>query len=922
MVGVGFVNQNARRWERLEELFAAAVDLPADRQAVFVDRETAGDAELRRQLLALLRYDAGAGERIHQAVGVAARAATSQLDWVGRRFGPYRVVREIGRGGMGLVFEAVRADDEYRKRVALKIALGWRDLDLLGERLRHERQILASLEHPNIARFLDGGTENGIPYFAMEYVEGRPIGEYSAQRHLKLRDRLELFRDVCAAVEYAHQNLVVHRDLKPRNVLVNEEGVPKLLDFGIAKLLLSADESAANTLGGFAPWTPDYASPEQVRGQPVTTRTDVYSLGLLLFELLTSERGQVADTASPLALDRSICEREAPRASECAARRGDRALARQLRGDLDTIVAMALRKEPERRYASVAALSEDLGRHLRGVPVIARPGTFWYRVGKLLRRHRLAVASAAVITLSLAGGVAATLHEARRAERRFQQVRKLADSVLFEMQDRLQNLTGATETREWAVRTALEYLDDLAKDAGQDKSVLVELAAGYLKIGDVQGYPLSPSLGHRDAALVSYSKALGIAERLAVKDSDPQVRQLLARCHQRIGAILRATRRTTAAIEEYQRALAIAEPLSQANPSDPDDASLLTIILNTLGQAQSAAGNTAEASRLWMRTLLVASRSTAEHPPDQTQSQLAATEKTVIRAQMYAGDLEGAEKTALEGIHIREVVSAAEPANSSFRRNLMNSFGDAAYVYFHPAYLSLGDRRAAAALQKKALSIARELAAADPSNMTAQADLQITEADLCAALSEDDPAAALGHCRASVTISQRWSGQINAEAALAYMSDALHHLGRNPEALQALRSAIELRQELYRDDPGHFANRQQLLRGYNQMAALLFDLGEEDGAREQYRQALGLAEELAAAIPTNLLARRDLADTYEGLGKSFERRDDAQARIWYQKSLGIWTAWPRFAHSGRMDEARRRNVELALLRCGGTVPPH
>src|SRR5580693_9263994 len=264
------MEENAGRWVRLEELFAAAADLPRLRQSAFIEQETASDPELRRQLRALLEHDTGAGARIAQAIGGAASAAAKPVNWTGRRVGPYRIIREIGRGGMGMVYRAVRDDDEYRKTVALKIGPWWRDLNLLRDRFRYERQILAGLEHPNIARFLDGGSEDGVPYFAMEYVEGCPITEFAQQSLLKLRERIELFRQVCSAVEYAHQSLLVHRDLKPGNILVNEDG---------------------NTLTGTAPWTPDYASPEQVRGRPITTRTDVYSLGLVLFELLTGARG-------------------------------------------------------------------------------------------------------------------------------------------------------------------------------------------------------------------------------------------------------------------------------------------------------------------------------------------------------------------------------------------------------------------------------------------------------------------------------------------------------------------------------------------------------------------------------------------------------------------------------------------------------
>ena len=916
------VNQDARsgrdpegrRWERLEELFAAAADLPGDLRDAFVKRETASDPDLGRRLRALLHSDTVARDRITRAVDSAARSAALSLDWMGRRVGAYRITREIGRGGMGIVFEAVRDDDEYRKTVALKIAPWWRDLDLLRERFRHERQILASLEHPNIARFLDGGTHQGIPYFAMEYVEGVPITAFADDRALGVRERIELFRKVCSAVDYAHECLVVHRDLKPGNILVTAGGAPKLLDFGIAKLLSPSDEPGGHTMTGGAPWTPDYASPEQVRARPITTRTDVYSLGLVLYELLAGERGQVADTTSPLALDRSVCDTEIPPASSRAAARGDHALARQLRGDLDTIIATATRKEPERRYSSAAALSEDLARYLEGMPVEARRGTLAYRAWKLVRRHRVVAAAAALVLVTLAGGVVATVHQARRAERRFQQVRKLANSVLFGLHDRLQNLAGATETREWAVRTALQYMDDLAGDSGQDRSILMELAAGYLKIGDVQGYVVVPNLGHRDAALASFRKAESIAARLAAESDGPDVRRLLARSRQRVGAMLRSMNQTAQAMDEYRRALPLADALYAANPSSAEDASLLATLLLSLGGAQSATGNVAEASRLWLRAAGVSADSAERDRSDPLRPQRERAGKYVIRALMYNGDLEAAERTAREGVRLSEAAAAGQPANIALRRGLANAYGDLAYVYFHRAFLSFGDPKTAAIYQEKSLRIARELAAEDPSNATAQFDLGITEVDYCSAMNGVSAARAIPYCRDSLALAARWP-QFGAGEGMAELAAGLQRLGRRREAREALRSALGIWQDLYRRDPEHFVLRQLLLRGDIQMAGLLLEMGDSAGALEQNRQAVALAEELAAAIPTNLLARRDLADAYEAMGSYFERRDRAQARAWYQKSLDLWTAWPRFAHSGRMDAARRLRAQQAVARC-------
>ena len=341
------------RWQRLMDLFETALEMPSEQRQAFLDAAAGGDAELRGQVEGMLAQEPLAGSRLSEVIGGVADTAALGNPWLERRFGPYRIVREIGRGGMGIVFEAVRDDNEYRKRVALKIAPGWHDPERVAERFRRERQILAELEHPNIARFLDGGAERGLPYFAMELVEGIPITEHCRSLGLSSRQRVDLFLQVCAAVHYAHQVLVIHRDIKPSNILVTPGGVPKLLDFGVAKILQDPSGDSGATTGRMM-WTPDYASPEQVRGGSVTTRTDVYALGLLLFEMLTGQRGQVADSSSPLAFDRSICETELPPASRTAAQSGDPETARLLAGDLDTILAKATRKEPGQRYESVA----------------------------------------------------------------------------------------------------------------------------------------------------------------------------------------------------------------------------------------------------------------------------------------------------------------------------------------------------------------------------------------------------------------------------------------------------------------------------------------------------------------------------------------------------------------------------------------
>jgi eukaryotic-like serine/threonine-protein kinase len=414
------------RWARVKELFEAAVDLAPNERATLLNNKCDGDDSLRREVESLLDSDAQTGGFIEQPVLEMPRdlfPEAPEESLVGRQFGAYQIVREIGRGGLGAVYLAARADDEYRKEVAIKLVRRGLDTEDILRRFRNERQILAQLDHPNIARLIDGGTtDDRLPYFVMEYVNGHPITAYCETHSLNPTERLDLFRKVCAAVTFAHQNLVIHRDLKPSNILVAADGEPKLLDFGIAKLLGPEEEALAPTMAGQRAMTPEYASPEQVKGERITTASDVYSLGVLLYELLTGRRPYRLKTRTPDEISRAITSQEPERPSTAAAKVGENSKleirnSKFLKGDLDNIVLMAMRKEPARRYASVGQFSEDIRRHLAGLPVVARKDTVSYRAGKFINRHRIGVAAAALILLSLLGGIIATLIQVQTARR-------------------------------------------------------------------------------------------------------------------------------------------------------------------------------------------------------------------------------------------------------------------------------------------------------------------------------------------------------------------------------------------------------------------------------------------------------------------------------------------------------------------------
>ena len=483
------------QWQRLSAILDALLDLPPAARALHLDEACAGDAALRRQVEELLAASGAAGSFLAgSALERAAPLAAEMLEVPeepapstrARLVGAYRLLGELGEGGMGTVHLAERADGQFEQQVAVKLLKHGLHGEEARRRFLQERQILARLEHPGIARLIDGGvTGEGAPFFVMERVEGRPITADCDARRLGTEARLRVFLQVCEAVQYAHRNLVVHRDLKPSNILVDRAGGVKLLDFGVAKLLAEGDgRAAAATRTLLRAMTPEYAAPEQVRGEPVTTATDVYALGDLLYELLTGQSPYRVGRALASELERAILEQEPPRPS--ARVTTPRELRRRLRGDLDWIVLKALQKEPERRYPSAEALATDIRRHLQGLPVSARGDAFGYRAWKFLRRHRLGVAAAGLFLVALVGGLFGTAWQARRAER---EARK-AEAV----KDFLKSLFSASDPAEaqGKERTARQLLEDGARrietelqDQPEVQSEVARLvAAVYHELGE------------------------------------------------------------------------------------------------------------------------------------------------------------------------------------------------------------------------------------------------------------------------------------------------------------------------------------------------------------------------------------------------------------------------------------------------------
>ena len=903
-------------WRRLEALFLAAMELPPGERDDFAARETAGDPALARELAGMLGHDADGGPRIAAAI----EAVASDLATPGgsdRRCGPYRVIREIGRGGMGVVFEAVRDDDEYRKTVALKIAPPWTNAAAVRERFRLERQILAELEHPNIARFLDGGTESGVPYFVMEYVDGFPITAFCERNALDLRARIVLFRQVCAAVHFAHESLIVHRDLKPSNILVTDDGTPKLLDFGIAKLLdpLAAATSTATI---DARWTPDYTSPEQVRGRPVTTRTDVYSLGLILYEMLSGERAQIADASSPVALERSICVTEPPRPSERAAAGSGRAWASRLRGDLDTIVLTAIRKEPERRYGTPAALSDDLGRYLDGRPVLARPSTAAYRAGKFLRRHRAGTVAAALVVISLVTGLGAALFEANRAERRFQQVRSLANSFVFDVHDRIESLTGATDARKAIVQTALVYLENLRQDAGNDPALARELAAAYLKVGTAQGAPLRPNLGDPAGAALSFARAQELLDPLAAR-GDLEARRALVSVLNYIATLRDAQGKTAETNAALSRASQLGETLLAASPADTELLSQLSDVYAMIARTALRAVALEPAEQAARRSLELAQRLLALAPGNREYRDNTASAYNALGATLqFSRRLPEAIGLFQSGIRIREQLVAEDPDNSEWRRKLLVSYGDLGDVLAYQPGSNIGDTAGALAAFDKAAALAEWARSKDPKDRRAPFDLANAKLRLGVVKSGDPRTAGAG--LRDLEEAERVNGRLAIEdpASNRYrmlavslglkIGEALGALGRTNAAIDRLE--IERTHALALTD-GSFKQDSLLF--------LTLRLAELD-ARAGRPDALPLADEAARQLTarplknpfTDALARGDLGLLYARLARRAPSADRAALDDKAERSLADGVAHWRAAKLASESEPRRA-TEIATL---------
>ncbi|HEY6328466.1 MAG TPA: protein kinase, partial [Blastocatellia bacterium] len=852
------------RWQQIKILFESALNQDAAARSAFLQLECKDDPDLRKEVESLLLSHEAADCFVDDLAEDISRELFSEPDEeqnIGRRLGPYEIIQLIGGGGMGQVFLGIRADDQYQKRVAIKLIKSGMSSEFLIRRFRTERQILANLDHPNIARLLDGGTtEAGMPYLVMEYIEGSPIDEYCNTNRLTTAGRLRMFRQICSAVQYAHQNLIIHRDIKPSNILVTAGGAPKLLDFGIAKLLdPSQGEEETGTAMGLM--TPEYASPEQVRGQQITTASDVYSLGVVLYRLLSGHHPYRIRSRVPEEILRVVCEQDPPRPSAAVTRVADEAtlpasnetnpieedsqtlpedpekLRRRLSGDLDTIVMMALRKEPERRYSSVEQFSEDIRRHLEGLPVLAAKNTFGYLARKFVTRHKVGVAAAALVLLALLIGLWQTFNahlEKQRAERVSSDLSTVVESFMFQVDDSIQSLEGSTPTRELIVTRALGYLDKLAHEAGDDPEANRKLASAYLRVGDIQGRPGFPNIGDTPGAIASYEKALDICQRLAARQpSDLGLKGELATCYERLGDTSRMVGKSDLALDDYKHALTIRESLLDKNPTDAALRQDLAGNYQRVGEMMAQRGDPAGALQIERKGLTILEQLVLLTPGNSSvRRTLAISYIKVGDALNGSGDHDGALESYRRAVPIYEGLAKGSPDNSRYRRELTISYdkvGNGLSATHDPA--------SALDFYRKSLEIRQALASGDPRNMEARRDLSISYDKL---------------------------------------GTTMLALSRQSEALAYYQKALDNDQRLHNDDPKNSQTLDGLTDSLVKLADVQLQTGNASAALGNYKKAADIREQLSQQDPNNVDLKGDLVEAYSKTAATYSKLGSSQ----------------------------------------------
>lgn len=886
-----------KRWPEIEALFDRVAEQPAgERDRILAE----ADPEVRDAVARLLEADEKKASAIQAAVDDI-QSVLSDEEPVSQHFGPWRVIEPIGRGGMGSVYLAKRDDGAFDKQAAIKVLDTAFTVPLARERFLQERRILATLDHPGIARLIDGGeTDDDVPYLVMEYVDGSNFIEYCSHHRLDRDARLRLFLDICAAVSYAHQSLVVHRDLKPANVFVNRDGRIKLLDFGIAKLL--SPDAAQTTDQALSP---RYASPEQVRGEPITTATDIYSLGVLLYELLTGRLPYQITKMTPFEVDRAVCETPAAPAN--------------VSDDLDMILQMALRKEPQRRYASVRDFAEDIERAMTSRPVKARPDTILYRSRKFVARNRIALVAGLIVAVALIGAAAVSRRQAERADRRFAQVRKLSSRFLFDFDNAIAPLAGSTSAREMVVSTALEYLDSLAGDSSGDVELQQELAAAYEKVGDVQGSPSAPSLGRHSDALVSYRRSIDLwTGALSRNPGNLAGRKALAQVLMKTGDLQLRTGLPKEANESFTLASQMADIALSGAPDDAGSQFISGGVLFRKGEQLRAANDPAGAQAMYEKSGALFARSISRQPSPRYESALALAQTRIGLVLIEQDRPKESIPYLQSAVDLRRKLAAQNPLVASYQRSLSIALVSLGDPYGLPQIVNLGDARSAENYLREGLAIQEHLEKADPADQVIRQDVMVTLLQLAEVLAESRPAEAIALCDRAhqevalekEAVQQRTDVRQQLIGLEATRARALFGIGQYSKALAVLGG---VREALRREGKDAGDSGISPLRLATLESNILARLGRKGEALEATKRAITVASSSNHATGgASLTELRDLAAAYQQLESLGDPADACGAAAGESE---IWKEWRSRKGQPQYPESRRLGLEETVRRC-------
>jgi eukaryotic-like serine/threonine-protein kinase len=923
------------RWSLIEEIFQGALERPPAERNRYVEKACENDKELIPEIESLLESDNDAESVLRSFIedDLKEVAQTSNLSESGLQLGPYRLVRELDSGGMGVVYLAVRSDDHYFQVVAIKMIRKGHDSPELVHRFRMERQMLATLNHPGIGTILDGGeTEDGRPFIVMEYVEGQPITLASKSRGLSIRQRIELFQSVCSSVHYAHQKLIIHRDIKPSNVMVTPDGMVKLIDFGISKplapQLVLSDSSP--TVTSVRRMTPDYASPEQIQGKQLTTATDIYSLGVLLFELLTDSRPYTLSNLPAVVADRVVSEQSGKKPSSAP---GISSAARkELSGDLDRIVLKAMDLDPSRRYPSVQHLNEDLLRYLTGKPISARKKTPTYVLSKFVQRHTAAVLTACTIAIVLSCLVLLYLKQSRAVDRRVKEVRTLADSAISDMTDKLQHSSASTETQAALFQSALSYLGELRKTTGNDPRLLLELSKAYVRVGDLEGSPLVANLGNSGTAVTSYREASRTAIEAHARMPGDESTQAVIETYQRLGGIESFLGNLREANDNYQQALTWARKFWQQKPDDPIRKRLLATSYAGIGDVNLSGLSPDKALENYFMAFQVFGNG-----PSGVEDH----DRMLIG--FYLGKAStlnelGKQSEALENnrkaVALAEVLAQQFPTSLPARRALFLAYEDLILPLAGRDALNVSDSSHAQVYARKGLTIALMLVGVDSKNAQAQFDLARAYTSMGDAFRQSNPDIASTWYRKSIVLTKQLFPLYGSGAQhwLAIRDEALAEVlvkkKDAPEQLHLLQEANLRRQKLAETSPH---GRLHLMRSYCKLSDTELTVNDLTKARQYANAALPFLDKFNVTSPS-LLVLRDLGFCYESEGTlqhhiamdlelpSTERLTaEAESRRWYSKSAEAWSTWNKRGAATPESERERHKVEN-FLKGSGAIP--